>query len=83
MKKTKNSVMKVKQRRTEMVRRKEKYEYDPDPPRCENCIHKRVERIGPKNQPQQIIMYCRHGSFLVKPYAICNNWKDKDGTTLE
>lgn len=83
MKKATSAVVKTKQKRWDVIRRKDKSGYDPDPPRCATCIHKRTERIGPKNQPQQILMYCRPGNYSVKSHAICDNWKGKDGSTLE
>jgi predicted Zn-ribbon and HTH transcriptional regulator len=55
--------------------------YDKNPPLCKNCrnfrdINKKVTEV--LNLP-----YCKYNRISVKPFAICNTWIGKDGSSLE
>jgi len=60
-------------------RKRERCDYDGDPPACRNC--KRVAMPVPGGQYP--FPRCRQHGFSVRMHAICDSWAGVDGAKLE
>lgn len=70
--------------RTSVKTLKKRSGYDPDPPRCENCINYRKGGFWLKDSlPRTSPPMCKVGEFYVNPIACCDLWTSGDGTPLE
>jgi hypothetical protein len=60
-----------------LSRLRKKVSYDPDTPRCENCLHYRrpgtyLRDSLPRTSPPQ----CKLHGFTVKASASCDSWEE-------
>lgn len=63
---------------------RKKVDYEPDIPRCENCVNYQSEAIFMRNSiPKRVNSQCKAHHFSVKPGAICNTWRGKDGSVID
>lgn len=65
-------------------RLRKKVNYETDIPRCQTCVHFRKSRIFLKNSiPIKSQAMCHKHEFTAAPMAVCDDWKDSKGNTLE
>lgn len=63
--------------------------YDPDPPRCSNCIYytrgTRSERETAQRAGRSInaAQRCTFGNFHTDPVGVCNEWRNRAGETID
>lgn len=57
--------------------------YEQHPPRCVNCSHFRPAMEAVVGKRPYVQAMCGLGHFPVAIYAICDEWRGKDGATLE
>lgn len=78
---------------------KDRQDYDPDPPRCFLCVYFKRElakKYGERiinGRPTRVrlnatpynktVTRCTFGNFEVSPAGICNEWRGRNGETLE
>lgn len=66
--------------------RKRSQDYDCNPPRCRTCIYYTRSSLKQKkelkNAGKKEIEYCSYGDFKTVYFALCNEWRDKSGSTI-
>lgn len=66
--------------------KKRSQDYDCNPPRCRTCIYfkqpsAKVRRENRRTGKDEVTM-CSFGDFPVVYFAVCNEWRDKNGSTI-
>jgi len=67
-----------------LSRRRKKWGYETDAPRCSNCSQYRKSGVFLVDSlPRKSPAMCKLGAFVTRPNACCDKWEGADGTVLE